>query len=301
MNTDYLIQKFQEPLVKLLRFSLVRKFIGVDYMLPKGKQVVGVHPSGISYLDYTKGKKIYITSKFQQRPIIAEKLQILFKLLALAPIAATHPGLVALGVDTFVSNAADDSIYNQATDTYANVRSATAGSNDRGASADNFYIQNGNLGGGQYNIERAFFYFATGATIPAGDTITAASLALVTKNDVTVTDGYTATLVATTPADPANIVLGDFDQVGSTSFGEGTIPATNTGFTITINATGMAAITKGSGNTVWGLRMSGDVANSSPSSFNQANIRSADHATSSDRPTLSVTHVAPSSGAVIII
>lgn len=190
-----------------------------------------------------------------------------------------------------VANIADNQISSQTAGGYSATRDALSGT--AGTVTDTlYYITNINNGGSTFTVTRIFFFFATGAVIPANATITAATLDFKTASDYTNTNGSSATLVAATPADATSIVGADFDQVGTTTFGAVALTAADTVHTITLNASGIAAIAIGSGNTVLALRASGDFANASPTGVElQVNIKSADAV--ADKPTLNVTYSTP--------
>lgn len=186
-----------------------------------------------------------------------------------------------------IASTADNSIYQHGL--WADVRAAEDGEALRGGTA--MVVQGTPVGGGVIYVERGFLYFATGAVIPAGATIISAVLNLKTSaSNNNRNNDYTLYIVAGTPADETDIALADYDQVGATSFGFTEYPAVNTAFEIEVNATGIADIAKGSGNTVWSLRIGSDFKDQEPAVADGVGILSADYATEADRPTLTVVY-----------
>lgn len=174
---------------------------------------------------------------------------------------------------------------------------ATARAASSGQSADDTDTQitlgvTGKLGGGQFFISRGFLLFNT-ASIPDTHTIVSATLALYavsTQNGDNDGDDW-LNVCSTTPASNTGLVLGDFDQVGSTELANridiGSI-STSAYNTWTLNASGLAAISK-TGVTKLGLREGHDFLDSayagSNNTFNEVTFHMAD---GSNKPVLTV-------------
>lgn len=108
-----------------------------------------------------------------------------------------------------------------------------------------------------WSCSRTFLWFDT-SSLGAGATISAAKLVHPLIANVGNTDNLTIHVVGHTAAD-TTIVAGDYDTIGSTSYGNvavsGLSEATTTD--ITLNATAIAAISK-TGNTAIGIRSNKD-------------------------------------------
>lgn len=127
--------------------------------------------------------------------------------------------------------------------------------------------------GSNYQISRGFFLFDTSA-LPDGATISSAVLSLCSTGDGAYLNQDTTSLdiVSSNPAADNNLVTGDFDQVGSTSFGNITLASWTTSDgtynDITLNASGIAAISK-TGITKLGCRIKKDLDDSAVSGRNE--------------------------------
>lgn len=107
-------------------------------------------------------------------------------------------------------------------------------------------------------------------------------------------------VVAVTPASDTDIVSGDFDQFGTTSYGSVSVSGCSNGayVAITLNASGRAAINL-SGITKFGIRCGKDRSNSSTWSVDgstNVSISTADESGSGQDPYLEIVHNAPSAG-----
>lgn len=151
---------------------------------------------------------------------------------------------------------------------------------------------------GWKRITRVFLLFDTSA-IPDTDTVSAATLGVYFEDqDLAHDTGANSKfyVVASTPASNTNITADDFEQLGTTKFNSGlqnssvTTGAINT---ITLNASGIAAISKTSISKL-GMRMGWDVDNIDPGFGGDSgvggNMRLADNAGTASDPILTVTH-----------
>lgn len=173
--------------------------------------------------------------------------------------------------------------------TYTLARDAATGStsNMSGAGSQN-WLHNSLIG--NYYVRRAQIGFDT-SSIPDTDDITAATMTVFSSaSGGADTNGYDVVLLNNTAAGTSSpLVAGDFDGFPSTSIGSRDLTdLTNKNANVAITLTDFAAINK-TGTTLIGVRMSGDINNSSPSGNNNLRIDQA-----RDYPFLTITHSAPS-------
>lgn len=167
------------------------------------------------------------------------------------------------------------------------------------------WIQAGTNTDEYHRNRRGLFLFDT-SSIPDGDSISAAEIQFVIKTvagsdelDGGGHDNSRIHIVSSNPASNTALVAGDYDSLGSTSFGNSVIQDDNPGVDeteiITLNASGIAAIDK-SGITKFGTKVGWDLNDTTTgltwtSDGSQAwVIYSADNTGTSDDPVLEVTH-----------
>lgn len=171
--------------------------------------------------------------------------------------------------------------------TWSTVRGASAGYNAND-SANVFNV--GAQEAGQYYIYRSILTCVF--SIPGGESVVSASLDLTADGVRSAGGAYDyIVLVSATPASDTAISTDDFDQLGSTAFTNTQALggwSAGTTKTLTFNATGIASIVNGSNK--FGLRSGYDFENVAPGAGVEStmDIRSADHVTSSSRPTFTV-------------
>ncbi|MFA6256697.1 MAG: hypothetical protein WCT29_00075 [Candidatus Paceibacterota bacterium] len=190
---------------------------------------------------------------------------------------------------------------------WATLLAATAGSSaNTGTGNDTVFVAT-NYVGGVYTIRRAIFSFDTSA-IPNADSISSATFSLIGRDG-----GYEFTdnqpmvrVVGATPASTNDLVVEDFDQLGTTQYVD--TPPTNAQWiasaniyvNMTLNASGIAAISKTS-NTYLAVRSKMDL-DGTPAPVNGNNYISthmADSFGTANDPKLVVVHsVVPSTGSV---
>lgn len=185
----------------------------------------------------------------------------------------------------------DGRVENEGT-VYATVHDAIAGSSAADNSVTQYQARNSFFGGTTYNISRGFYLFDT-AAIEDTDTISSATFSICGSGTAEANaDTETMVLVASTPATNVALVVADFDQLGTTSFGTfavaGYDQTDGTYNNITINATGIAAISK-TGVTKFGLRMQRDIDSSAPTGENYIHGYQADQALTTKDPKLTGT------------
>lgn len=183
-------------------------------------------------------------------------------------------------------------VENGGTNNWATVRGATDGT---GVQKDpNSAVVEARIGAGNYYISRGFFLFDTSA-LTSGATISSAVLSLCSTADGAYANQDTTSLqiVSSTPAANNNLVVGDYDQVGTTSFGSINLASwTTTNGTynnITLNASGIAAISK-TGVTKLGCVIGRDFSNQAPTGINQLYFYFSGQSGTSKDPKLVITY-----------
>jgi hypothetical protein len=177
----------------------------------------------------------------------------------------------------------------QATESWATVRAASAAtsvdSGTSGSGASLIFGQVFIVDSNNRRIVRGFTLFDTSA-LGDTDTINSGTLSLY-RESVSGTD--TCEIIATTPASNTNLVLEDYDQIGSTTFGTFSSPPSGQYTNVSLNASGIAAISK-TGVTKLGGRQTWDYTNTAqaPSSEGRFTPYSADDTNGSRDPKLVV-------------
>lgn len=192
-------------------------------------------------------------------------------------------------------------IYNNA-NTWAT--SHDAATSDYTRDTDNSLAYNGGVGwyrnsSGKYQaLGRAELLFYT-ASIPDTATINSATLALYANQDIDnggSSNDYVV-LCSSNPASNTGATNSDYAAFGTTAFSDTLDFDTNSGayaFTLTLNATGLAAISKTTTPTKFGLRQGDDILNNNPGAGGDAwcgiFIRSADYTGTTYDPKLTVVY-----------
>lgn len=174
---------------------------------------------------------------------------------------------------------------------FATCRGASAGDFSQDSSTVEYLAQCGT----GYSIIRGFFLFDTSSLNDAA-VVSAAIISFCAANQGTTnTNSTTVDVVASTPASNTALVLGDFDQVGSTVFGSINISSwvdtDGTYNDITLDANGRAAVTA-TGVTKYGTRIGRDTANSAPTGDNYTICYFAEQTGTSKDPKLVLTYTA---------
>jgi len=180
---------------------------------------------------------------------------------------------------------------------WATARGAATGgsASDSGGVYSTYCAADLNLG--TYTITRTFWLFDTSA-LTAGATISAAVASFAAAGGASTNADTTAMhIVASTPASNTAITTADYDQIGSTTFGNITIAnwvtTNNTYNDITLNASGLAAISK-TGITKFAGRLALDLNDVAPTGNNYIGSGYfADNAGTSSDPKLVITYTAP--------
>ena len=148
--------------------------------------------------------------------------------------------------------------------------------------------------GATYFIRRGGMLFDTSA-LGSGATISAAVLSLYYNSDKANADAGQAEphIVDFNPASLTDIVVGDWDQFGTTSFATVAYSGISTAqyYNFTLDSNGIANISK-TGTSAFGIRSAGDINNSTPTGGNRVSWMSADTAGTSNDPKLVITYTA---------
>ena len=199
--------------------------------------------------------------------------------------------VVRSGFDPLVGG--DSATYYSSTDDALIFAGETSYSPARNAGSGTLQLSATGINVGQYWYSPAYYvyrgvvFFASG-DLPDTADISAAALHIYGEGDYSHTD-FDVTVVSFSGSQPP--VADDFDVLGTTSYGA----ASTSGFatdgynTITLNATGIAAINK-SGTTVFGLRSSRDISATTPTGAEYVRFYSADYDGGSRAPKLVVTY-----------
>jgi hypothetical protein len=146
-------------------------------------------------------------------------------------------------------------------ETFAAMSSNSSGT--YGGTNDNLWIYSAAASGGNFSeIDRTILTFDTSAINPIS-TVQSATLSLV---PIDIYSGLGTTplhLTAATPAQPNDLRNSDYSALGTTSFANASAASMTVGtyFSLTLNAAGLANITKG-GISEFGLRLGWDLAGS---------------------------------------
>lgn len=179
---------------------------------------------------------------------------------------ATFPVRFDTTTTYYTTSSRDAMIYNGSSGTYTQARWDSAHDATSGTLAGGTYMTAGAVLRSTYlDIRRAFLSFDTSG-IGSGFTITDASLFLTGFNAVSAKAGSDSNVyaVASTPANPASFAGGDYDQVGTTTFGSIAMPiSVNTQYELVLNSSGLANIDP-LGDSCFALRWGDDLNDSFP-------------------------------------
>lgn len=203
---------------------------------------------------------------------------------------AKYPITVDPTLDTEGSNS-DGSVVNVNAN-YVTCQGAANASTVRANTDATFYPQNSFIG--TYYVERGFLYFDT-SSLTAAATITDATLKVYqTAGSENNAGQNTLTIVEGVQGDPYDAADYGDHLAKTTSGGSCTWAARGVGaYTeIILNATGEGWINK-TGTTLFCLRVSGDIAVSTPNNTNQWHISSQNNGTAAQHPRLVVNYTLP--------
>jgi hypothetical protein len=187
-------------------------------------------------------------------------------------------------------NGADSSSYYAGTNDATIYATGAAYADAHDATTGTVSVASVNLVIGQnvvYAVYRFFLPFDT-SDLPDTATVSAATLSLWGKTDVSTTD-FDVTVVSYSGSNPA--VGDDYDTFGTTTWGSFNTSTFSVGAynTISLNATGLSNISK-TGTTLLGLRSSKDISNTAPTGDEVVYFASADTADVTNDPKLDVTY-----------
>lgn len=259
-----LFYTIQEPILKVINTQIGRKLFGIDHEVPRDFKIVKVTPN--SYI-YENGKKL--TQVFRCYDLFGKKLLKFSKIssVGVIPFLMSQPGTVPLllpmlAVDTFFAGVGDGSINRVGEANWASAHDNTAGENvDYGGSGFSAICQPAADGG--WRIDRAFVPFDT-SSLPDGAAIEVGTVNVMPSGKTDNVADVTIDLIVTTQASSTELVVGDFDQVGTTEQAtaiEIADMSVDVYSTYNLSATGIASISK-TAYTNFGLRTSHDTDNS---------------------------------------
>jgi hypothetical protein len=181
-----------------------------------------------------------------------------------------------------------DALAGGATAAMSNEATWNAVATGAGEALAGYTISANKIAANNWTGTRTLLWFDT-SSLTSGAVISAAKIVHPVMANNTNTDAITIHLVTHT-APSTTIAFGDYDAVGSTSFGSVLMSGLSTSTTtdIVLNATGIAAINK-TGNTAIALRTNKDIDNSDPTGYNEYTASLGDF-------DLVVTYTVPSSG-----
>ncbi|MBI1834117.1 MAG: hypothetical protein HYR90_04830 [Candidatus Andersenbacteria bacterium] len=188
-------------------------------------------------------------------------------------------------------------------DTWANIRALADGTDARPSfTAPATYTVASTTTNQWTTLTRSFYLFDT-SSLPDGDNISVAILSLVGGSGSVdnLIDNPDLDIISTTPASNTNLVLGDYDQIGSTVYASmawnSWVKDDVTYNDFTLDANGIAQISK-TGITKFGSRLNRDTDNVAPAWVSNVATAfewlSADNAGTTTDPKLVVTHAAVS-------
>lgn len=310
---DRLFQKYQEPLLKLANNTFGRKFLGIDKEAKD--KIVRLTPNSYSFL----AGRNKLKTTFRCYPIFAKKLHYAINsleaindipnfykglnqyagLLNYAGLLRTREFPRILFTDTTVYASAGDGFCRKANATWATARGATdSDSADYTSAAENMGLNTAPT----YSIDRIFYPFVT-SSIGSGQEVSAATFNFDNNGLNADTDNQSMCLIQTTQASTTQLVTGDYDNLTLNSPAEGASRSDITGYgtgyvNMTLNAIGKGWINV-AGNTLLGLRFSGDVDNSAPTGSNGFATSFSETAGTGSDPYLTVTHTTLAAGGII--
>ena len=179
---------------------------------------------------------------------------------------------------------------------FATSRDATVGTSSSDSATQSVAPQC-SFANGTYYIDRGFLLFDT-SSIPDDNTVTNAIISLwhIDIGNGGDVDGDSVHFVSSSPASNTAIVLEDFDQIGSVSFGSYDLTVVFNAYTDTnLNSSGLANISK-TGVSKFATRVGGDLNNIAPTGLNQQTIYFAEQTGTANDPKLVVTYLLPTTG-----
>lgn len=187
--------------------------------------------------------------------------------------------------------------------TYSTAHDATDA--DAADKTDTEFVSMNSDVGATYFIRRGAMLFDT-STLGAGATINSATLSLYYNSDKANVDAGQAEphIVDFNPASLSDIVVGDWDQFGTTSYATVAYSGISTAqyYDFTLSAGGISNINK-TGVSAFGVRAAGDINNSTPTGANRVAWKSDNTVGTTNDPKLVIDYTAgaSSAGALLLL
>lgn len=257
-------------LLKLVNTKTGRSLLGIKDNLP----IVKITPNSIHRLQSIKDGKATIQARFWNSDRVTEIFDPIISSREIAQkLGLNYYPHVMLATDVF--NTADEGSIQVSNADWATARGLTTGSfvTDSGVLLVNT----------TYEIYRYGADFNT-ASLPDDAVISAATIRVYfIATNASNTDTTTFDIVGFTPADPAAIADGDFDQFGTTVFATVNLASiTDAAYnTLTLDATGRANLSV-TGYSNFGFRIGRDTIDSAPTGANRHDFQPANGANPMD-------------------
>lgn len=277
------------------------------------KKIAIIEPNAIYWINEIKKNKAKLTAEFRTHDKYAKRLYLAFypvwwtlhflDWLIFDRFEWAHKwnfGFLTLTVfcDPSSGSTTVDGNIAASNATWATVRGATTGTVDKTSATG--YMCRASLITGTYHIARGFFTWDTSALTSAA-IISAAVASFFDDGSGSFdanTDATSIDIVQSTQASNNDLVAGDYDNVGATSFSNLSMGSWTPGAGIyhnfTLDANGRANISQ-TGVSKFAARVNRDLANSAPTGGNSRGIYFADQAGTTNDPKLVVTYTLPTS------
>lgn len=285
-----------------------RRAVGVSRYVPYQKRIDGIGPNHVATgMLLGKDREVQVTSKFLVKREFAQNVYRSFKLLWWAmhawdtAFADRFAPALSCGFYTLTfhwpsgAGGADETAARDSVDeTFATIK-AGAGTSTYGAGTTTFIRLYASGTTNQFaGLYRQFITFDTSA-IGAGSTVTAASLTYYYINGLTQLGSPGWYIFGATPASNTDIVAADYSQYQNTLFASLAFPTSVGYYTLTFNASGIAAVSK-SGYSKFCSRLSWDYNGTgwTWASYNYSDISfSSIGYPNTYHPTMDVTYISP--------
>ncbi len=264
----YWFTKHQRKLLWLAN-SMVGKYIfqfeKMGHKLYKDKKIVRITPSSIAHITEYSDNEVKITEQFFARNEYSKKLYFALKPMwylmhAWDWIVADHFRLapkLSFGFSTLIAvpvaganDPCDGWVGYGGTGSFTTLRNQASGTdaNVTAGSGTIIYVSTAGAGTDFTNLYHGYFLFDT-SSIPTTNTITSATFALYGTAKADALGDFELHVGSCSPAANNTLANADYNDVGRVTFGSVTYAAYSTvGYnTITLNASGLANITKGVG------------------------------------------------------
>ena len=298
-NNDRLCWLANAPVIKYWFRWLLR----IHNDIPFGATINKITPNSFTYNGKKVGDELEITTDFRTHEKFGKRLYYglkpLWYILHFWDWSTQIQPVLNCGFDTLTeypqaggggaNTTCDGMIQYNDSASWATARGAAAG--DSAYTNINPDFTSASYVDTLYYIIRAFQSFDT-SSLSSTATITDAKYYL--SGDGTTEEGTVSMhIVSSSQANANTLVVGDFDEIGSTSFGEYTSwdETDGTYNEKSLNASGISNISK-TGISKFGIRQGKDYSNTQPSETNKIKFRSADNTGTTKDPKLVVTYTA---------